>query len=216
MNLITNEMIRLLRGLAHISNERPSTFLSNSFRSRIRSTVFSARCKTISDTHRIGLREPVGEEDDKVHGTVGAHSIISMQITDLERKMPTLDTMKKLFDGIPYDELPVAHIKATKNNTIINVTDNQNQVLLYTSARIEGFKNARKKSQLAGQTTGTAAGQKLLRRGVRTIRILVKGLGPGRMASAKGLAGAGVNIISITDRTPIPELGPRPKKIRRL
>jgi len=31
------------------------------------------------------------------------------------------------------------------------------------------FKNAKKKTVIAGQTTGSAAGQKLLRRGIRTV-----------------------------------------------
>ena len=42
---------------------------------------------------------------------------------ELDLRMPVPATMKQLFDGIPFDELPVAHIKATKNNTIINVRD---------------------------------------------------------------------------------------------
>lgn len=87
---------------------------------------------------------------------------------------------------------------------------------MYTSCRLEGFKNARKKTSIAGQTTGVAAGQRLLRRGVNAIRIVVKGIGPGRMTSVQGLATAGVNVISITDNTPLIELGPRPRKIRRV
>ena len=71
--------------------------------------------------------------------------------------------------------------------------------MLYTSARKEGFKNARKKSQIAGQTTGTACGIKLLRRGIRTVRVLVKGLGYGRISSVQGIATTGVNVASISD-----------------
>lgn len=81
---------------------------------------------------------------------------------------------------------------------------------------MEGFKNARKKTTIAGQTTGVAAGQKLLRRGIRTVRIVVKGIGPGRMVSVSGIASTGIKIVSISDRTKLPELGPRPHKIRRV
>lgn len=85
----------------------------------------------------------------------------------------------------------------------------------YTSCRLEGFKHAAKKSAIAGQTTGVAAGQRLLRRGIRTIRVVLRGIGPGRMTSVKGLTVAGVQVVSITDRTPLPEIGPRPRKMPR-
>ncbi|VDL87394.1 unnamed protein product [Nippostrongylus brasiliensis] len=91
----------------------------------------------------------------------------------------------------------------------------KNHVIIYTSCRLEGFKHARKKTTIAGQTTGVAAGQRLVRRGVRTVRVQAKGLGPGRMTCVKGLTVAGVHVVSITDHTPLKELGPRPRKIRR-
>lgn len=36
---------------------------------------------------------------------------------------PNIDTPDKLFDGIPFKELPIFNIKATKNNTIMSLTD---------------------------------------------------------------------------------------------
>lgn len=87
---------------------------------------------------------------------------------------------------------------------------------MYTSCRLEGFKNASKKTTIAGQTTGVAAGQKLLRRGIETVRIVVKGIGPGRMTSVNGIASTGVKVITISDRTSLKELGPRPHKARRV
>jgi small subunit ribosomal protein S11 len=80
----------------------------------------------------------------------------------------------------------------------------------------EGFKNAKKKSAIAGQTVGIAAGQRLLRRGLRTVRVRVRGFGPGRANAIKGLTNAGVHVVSITDFTPIKEIGPRPRKARRI
>ena len=50
----------------------------------------------------------------------------------------------------------------------------QQHVIIYTSCRLAGFKHARKKTTIAGQTTGVAAGQKLVRRGIRTVRVEVK------------------------------------------
>ncbi|EJW71948.1 30S ribosomal protein S11 [Wuchereria bancrofti] len=92
----------------------------------------------------------------------------------------------------------------------------QYNIITYTSCRLEGFKNARKKTNIAGQTTGVAAGQRLIRRGIRTVRVLIRGLGPGRMTSIQGMATAGVKIVSITEQSALPELGPRPKKIPRI
>ena len=80
----------------------------------------------------------------------------------------------------------------------------------------EGFKNAKKKTTVAGQATGVAAALRALRRGVTQCRVKIRGLGPGRMSSVKGMVLGGMNVISITDFTPLPELGPRPKKRRRL
>ncbi|GMT08762.1 hypothetical protein PFISCL1PPCAC_59, partial [Pristionchus fissidentatus] len=172
------------------------------------------RCDSIRDAHRQGTR--LGEEaKDVMEGTSGSKNV-AVSLGNLADRLPTAATLKQLFDGIPYAELPTVYVKATKNNTLVTVTDHKHKVLTYTSCRLEGFKNARKKTTIAGQTTGVAAGQRLVRRGIRTVKVQVKGLGPGRMTSVKGLAVAGVNVVSIADHTPLPELGPRPRKIRRI
>ena len=48
------------------------------------------------------------------------------------------------------------------------------------------------------------------------MRVVVKGLGPGRMSAVKGLVLGGLNVVSITDNCILNELGPRPQKARRL
>ncbi|KAL6741997.1 hypothetical protein Aduo_015198 [Ancylostoma duodenale] len=151
-----------------------------------------------------------------MEGTAGAGRFTAVSLHGIESRLPTAETMKTEFDGIPYCDLPIVYIKATKNNTLVTVMDKKNHVIIYTSCRLEGFKHARKKTTIAGQTTGVAAGQRLVRRGVRTVRVQVKGLGPGRMTCVKGLTVAGVRVVSITDHTPLKELGPRPRKIRRV
>uniref|UniRef100_A0A914HHL5 Ribosomal protein S11 n=1 Tax=Globodera rostochiensis TaxID=31243 RepID=A0A914HHL5_GLORO len=159
----------------------------------------------------------ISQIDGEDAGMAGSKSLLSMNTADIDRQLPTAMTLVQQFDGVPFRELPVVHIKASPNNTIIHVFNIQTKrALLYTSARKEGFKHTKKKSSLAGQTTGTATGQKLLRRGISTVRVVVKGIGPGRISSVKGLAAAGVEVVSISDTTRLPELGPRPKKIRRV
>ncbi|CAI5451871.1 unnamed protein product [Caenorhabditis angaria] len=170
---------------------------------------------SIRDNHRQGTKLG-GVQLETMEGTTGAGIQTSVNMNSIEARLPTAETLKTQFDGIPYNELPIVYVKATKNNTLVTVMDNKNEVITYTSCRMEGFKNARKKTTIAGQTTGVAAGQRLVRRGIRTVRVQVKGIGPGRMTSIKGLTVAGVRVVSITDHTPLAELGPRPRKIRRI
>lgn len=55
-----------------------------------------------------------------------------------------------------------------------------------------------------------------LKKGIHTVRVIVRGLGPGRVSSIKGLQMAGLNIVSVTDATRVSDTPPRPRKARRL
>ncbi|KAG8145129.1 putative 28S ribosomal protein [Naja naja] len=57
---------------------------------------------------------------------------------------------------------------------------------------------------------------KAAKKGVHHVRVVVKGLGPGRLAAIQGLTLGGLEVISITDNTPVPHNGCRPRKARRL
>ncbi|XP_007944286.1 28S ribosomal protein S11, mitochondrial [Orycteropus afer afer] len=118
--------------------------------------------------------------------------------------------------GKKFEEIPIAHIKASYNNTQIQVVSATNQPLARASCGTEGFRNAKKGTGIAAQTTGIAAAAKATGKGVTHIRVVVKGLGPGRSAAIKGLTMGGLEVISITDNTPIPHNGCRPRKARRL
>ncbi|XP_071845729.1 small ribosomal subunit protein uS11m-like [Apostichopus japonicus] len=122
-----------------------------------------------------------------------------------------------VFNGLPYEKIPIAHIKASYNNTIITVTDHlSDQILVKSSCGTEGFKNAKKSTSIAGQAVGIAAAVKALAKDVKMVRVLVRGVGPGRQSSIKGIQMGGVDIISITDNTPVPHNGSRPRKAKRL
>ncbi|XP_012644322.2 small ribosomal subunit protein uS11m isoform X2 [Microcebus murinus] len=118
--------------------------------------------------------------------------------------------------GKKFEEIPIAHIKATYNNTQIQVVSAANQSLARTSCGTEGFRNAKKGTGIAAQTAGIAAAAKATAKGVTYVRVVVKGLGPGRLSAIKGLTMGGLEVISITDNTPIPHNGCRPRKARRL
>ncbi|CAH2274278.1 28S ribosomal S11, mitochondrial [Pelobates cultripes] len=118
--------------------------------------------------------------------------------------------------GKTFEELPIVHVKATYNNTHVQVTSFDNQSLVRTSCGTEGFRNAKKSSTVAAQTAGISAAAKAITKGVSHVRVIVKGLGPGRLSAIKGLTMGGLEVISITDNTPIPHNGCRPRKARRM
>ncbi|ELW62788.1 28S ribosomal protein S11, mitochondrial [Tupaia chinensis] len=101
-------------------------------------------------------------------------------------------------------------------STQIQVVSAANQPLARTSCGTEGFRNAKKGTGIAAQTAGIAAAVKAIGKGITHVRVVVKGLGPGRLSAIKGLTMGGLEVISITDNTPIPHNGCRPRKARRL
>ncbi|XP_048087452.1 28S ribosomal protein S11, mitochondrial [Alosa alosa] len=118
--------------------------------------------------------------------------------------------------GMKFEDLPIAHIKATYNNTHIQVTDHSGQYMARTSCGAEGFRNVKKSTPIAAQTAGISAAAKAQAKGVTFVRVVVKGLGPGRLSAIKGLTMGGLEVVSITDNTPVPHNGCRPRKARRM
>jgi len=130
---------------------------------------------------------------------------------------PDLETFDRLFNGVPFKDVPVVHIKVSKNNTLIACTSpNGDKHILKNSCGTEGFKNCRKGTNVAAQTTGMVHAQKLSKLGVKQARICIQGLVPGRMSSIKGLTLGGLEIVSITDNTPFCDFPPRPPAARSL
>ncbi|XP_018334898.1 uncharacterized protein LOC108743801 [Agrilus planipennis] len=162
-------------------------------------------------------REMLKSLPSKEEGTVGEKAIdIDSIIQRKENVFPDIDTPNKLFNGTPFKELPIFHIRVSKNNTILALTDHKGSTKLIRSCGIEGFKNAKKGTNIAAQTTAITVGTKAIENGVKTVRVTVSGLGPGRMSSIKGLQMSGINIVSITDTTPVSWNPPRPRKQRKL
>ncbi len=109
-----------------------------------------------------------------------------------------------------------AYIQATFNNTIVTLTDPAGNVLAWSSSGANGFKGSRKSTPFAAQVTAEQAARKAMDHGLRTVDVFVKGPGSGREMAIRALQSAGVNVISITDTTPIPHNGCRPPKRRRV
>ncbi len=107
-------------------------------------------------------------------------------------------------------------ILATFNNTIVTLTDPSGNVIAWSSAGSNGFKGSRKSTPYAAQVTAEAAARRAMEHGLRQVDVYVKGPGSGREMAIRALQSAGVQVISITDRTPIPHNGCRPPKRRRV
>ncbi len=109
-----------------------------------------------------------------------------------------------------------AHIHSNFNNTIITITDLQGNTVAWASAGVAGFKGSRKSTPYAAQMAATEVARKSQDHGMREVEVFVKGPGPGREAAIRSLQGAGLKVRSITDVTPIPHNGCRPRKKRRV
>jgi len=109
-----------------------------------------------------------------------------------------------------------ACISASFNNTIITITDCEGNTICWGSAGTAGFKGTRKSTPFAASKAAEQVAQKAIKLGVREVGVLVKGPGSGRDAAIKSLKNAGLEIRSITDVTPIPHDGCRPRKRRRV
>ncbi|MBN1289994.1 MAG: 30S ribosomal protein S11, partial [Actinobacteria bacterium] len=110
----------------------------------------------------------------------------------------------------------VAHIKASFNNTIINITDLEGNSIVWASAGSVGFKGSRKSTPYAAQTTAEAVAKQAQEHGVRKVDVRVKGPGSGRETAIRTLQANGLEIGSIKDVTPVPHNGCRQKKKRRV
>ena len=116
---------------------------------------------------------------------------------------------KKVFNG-------VAHIVSSFNNTIITISDQDGNVLAWSSSGLNNFKGSRKSTPFAAQIAAQDAGNKAKEYGLKSLRVEISGPGSGRESALRSLQSIGYVITSIKDVTPIPHNGCRPKKRRRV
>ncbi|MCP4520634.1 MAG: 30S ribosomal protein S11 [Cytophagales bacterium] len=109
-----------------------------------------------------------------------------------------------------------AHIKATFNNIIISMTNNQGQVISWSSAGKMGFKGSKKNTPYAAQTAATDCAKKAAELGLQKVEVFVKGPGAGRESAIRTIQNCGITVTAIKDVTPIPHNGCRPPKRRRV
>lgn len=122
--------------------------------------------------------------------------------------------VKKLKKKVPAEG--IAHIRATFNNTIINITDNAGNVIVWGSPGKSGFKGARKSTPFAAGIAAEVVAKMAVDAGVKKVEVHLRGAGNGRESAIRALAAAGLKITAIKDFTAVPHNGCRPPKRRRV
>lgn len=115
--------------------------------------------------------------------------------------------------NVPYGQ---AHIHATFNNTIVTMTDQQGNALAWASAGTVGFKGSRKSTPYAARMAAQKAAEAAQSHGMQEVDVFVNGPGPGREAAIRSIQASGLKVQSISDVTPVPHNGTRPRKKRRV
>jgi small subunit ribosomal protein S11 len=110
----------------------------------------------------------------------------------------------------------IAHVRATFNNTIVNLTDSKGNVLFWNTPGKSGFKGSRKSTPFAAGLAAEVAGKLAYDAGMRRVEVHIKGAGNGRESAIRSLAAAGLRISAIKDFTAVPHNGCRPPKRRRV
>ena len=109
-----------------------------------------------------------------------------------------------------------AYVRSTFNNTIITLTDQIGNTISWGSSGTVGYKGSRKSTPFAAQRASSRAAEAAYKMGLREVEVRVKGPGMGRDSAIRAIQSLGMNVVSITDVTPVPHNGCRPKKRRRV
>jgi small subunit ribosomal protein S11 len=108
------------------------------------------------------------------------------------------------------------YVSAGFNNTLLAITNPQGDVLFSGSAGRAGFKGSRKSTPYAATKAAEQVAAQASQAGMKEVSVIVKGPGMGRISAIKALKAGGLNVVSISDKTPMPHNGCRPKKKRKV
>lgn len=110
----------------------------------------------------------------------------------------------------------ICSVLATFNNTKVAFTDAKGNVISWSSAGKCNFRGSRKSTAYAAQVVTQDAGRVAMSHGLKEVDVRLKGPGLGRDSAVRTLQALGLNILSITDATPVPHNGCRPPNRRRV
>jgi small subunit ribosomal protein S11 len=109
-----------------------------------------------------------------------------------------------------------AHISSSFNNIIVSLTNENGDVISWSSAGKMGFRSSKKNTPYAAQMAAQDCAKVAYDLGLRKVKVFVKGPGNGREAAIRTIHGSGIEVTEIVDVTPIPHNGCRPPKARRV
>src|SRR6478735_9333338 len=121
-------------------------------------------------------------------------------------------TEKKKKKKVVVDSVGELHVNATFNNIIISLTNNNGQVISWSSAGKMGFRGSKKNTPYAAQMAAADAAKVALDAGLKRVDVYVKGPGSGREGAIRSLSQSGIEVVMIKDVTPLPHNGCRPPK----
>ena len=110
----------------------------------------------------------------------------------------------------------IVFINSTYNNTLINITDQNGNLVAWSSSGKVGFKGPKKSTPYAAGVVVRDLANFVKESGLQQVDVTVKGVGMGRDSAIRAISGLGLQIQSIQDKTPTPHNGPRAKKPRRV
>jgi len=108
------------------------------------------------------------------------------------------------------------HIHATFNNTKVLLADKNGNTVAWSSSGSLGFAGAKKSTPFAAAKVGELVGDKANIIGMKEVDVVIRGVGAGRESALRAFAGKGIDVLRISDDTPVPHNGPRPPKPRRI
>jgi small subunit ribosomal protein S11 len=108
------------------------------------------------------------------------------------------------------------HIHATFNNTKVLLADKGGNTVAWSSSGSLGFSGAKKGTPFAAAKVGELVGDKANIIGMKEVEVIIRGVGAGRESALRAFAGKGIDVMRISDDTPVPHNGPRPPKPRRI
>jgi small subunit ribosomal protein S11 len=160
-----------------------------------------------------GEKKAAGKKGETAPAVKPADQIstsLSLDPNDMEKpKIVKAKGSKNIFTGI-------AHISATFNNTIVSITDMTGAVIGWSSAGKCGFRGSKKSTAYVAQVVAQDASRQAMGHGLKEVSVRVKGPGTGRESAIRALQAIGLEVTSITDVTPTPHNGCRPRKQRRV
>jgi len=140
---------------------------------------------------------------------------MNSQTKDISSNKNRVTSSSKSKSKSKVSSVGIAVVKSTFNNTIVTITNPNGDVVAFSSGG-RTQKGARKATAFAGEEAARTAAHKALELGMLEVHVKIKGCGNARDSGTRGLASAGLKILTISELTGIPHNGCRRRKKKRV